>query len=139
MRPTKLTPKVQEIICNHLAIGGSQAAACALARVAQVTVIEWRRLGSEAREKLNNGEELTEEAQRRLDFLNAFEEAEAQAEQYFMGLIYQAAPTNPEHAWRWLERRRKDFAPKQEMELAGAKDRPIEIVIVYQNQGGSDG
>lgn len=126
MRPTKLTPKVQQIICDHLAIGGTQAAACALARVSEVTVCEWKNRGKAALERQGKNEELIEEDRIYLNFLNAFNEAEAQAEQYFIGQIYAAVPTDPHHAWKWLERRRKEFMPIQRAEVSGPGGGPVE-------------
>lgn len=66
-RPTKLTPELQQTICDVLRNCGTQTAAAARANVSQVTFLDW----------IHKGERST--SSKYHDFLCAVRDAEAQA------------------------------------------------------------
>lgn len=81
-RPTKLTPAVQQTICDALEKGNYRATAAAVAGIHRNTLIDWERRGE-------NGEDLY------VDFLTAMQMAEAKAEMALVAEIRHAEPGVP--------------------------------------------
>lgn len=113
-RPSKLTPRTEDIICDALRTGMTRTGAAGVARVSYVTFLSWLKQGKEANERVERdpATSLTDDERRYLSFFTAVSEAEAQIEQEYTTIIYNAAQEDPSHAWRWLQaRRRQDYGP----------------------------
>ena len=57
-RPTKLTPEVQENICNWLKLGYYQEDAAIMAGISASTYYEWIKKGEQERVALESGEDM---------------------------------------------------------------------------------
>jgi transposase len=92
-RPTKLTKKLQEQICELLRWGNYIETACNYCEVSKKTLYEWMKKGNQEDEGIHR------------DFLNAVHKAMAEAEMRDVQNIHNAAKTDwKASAWR-LERK----------------------------------
>lgn len=129
-RPTKLNPQVQEAICESLRTGMTRTGAAGLARITYRTFANWYESGEAIQALLDEDPKakLTAADRRSFEFFAAVNEAESQAEYDFTAIIYNEAQRDASHAWRWLERRRKqDYNPApQVVQHSGPDGGPIE-------------
>src|SRR5262245_35285973 len=106
-RPTKYTPERRQRLCDALAAGNTRRAACAVAGISDETLARW--LG------------------RYVDFVEAVQKAEGDAEQRYVAIIDRAAQdgTWQAAAW-WLERRHAQAYGRgvQQVELSGPAGAP---------------
>jgi len=91
-QPLKLTPAVQETICNAIRMGNYLVTATRAAGVSIDSLQRWRRLGEEGRQPF-------------ADFLAAVEQAETECEQTLVKIMYDAAPQDYRAARDMLTRR----------------------------------
>jgi transposase len=92
-RPTKLTPKLTEHICELLRWGNYIETACNYAGVSKQTLYDWMKLGNRENQGIHR------------DFLDAVHKAMAEAEMRDVQNIHNAAKTDwKASAWR-LERK----------------------------------
>ncbi len=132
-RPSKLTPEVQEKICQILRGGNFKNVACEYAGVSQRVFREWMKKGAE-------GEQPYE------DFRRAVIEAEKSAEIRAVGLIIKAAQEDPRHAqwWlshrfpeRWADRQRQELRAQHKVRLESPlKDVPNEDILQFVRTNG---
>lgn len=107
-RPTKLTAKTRTTICEALRTGMTRVGAAGLARLTYTSFANWYKEGERASVLLETGAALNADQERYFEFFTAVNEAEAQVELDFITIIYNAAmDTDPNQAWKWLERRRR--------------------------------
>jgi len=85
-RPTKLTPGIQQAICETLRKGNTRRCACALAHIHPDTFYSWFKDNS--------------------DFSDAVISAEGEAEKFMLSCITNAAPKSWQAAAWYLERRK---------------------------------
>ena len=83
-RPTKLTPEVQQVICDSIRQGLPYKAASQLAGIHDTTRIEWRKRGERAKSGLY------------YEFANALSQAEAEAQQAMVAVVREAAQRGDE-------------------------------------------
>lgn len=115
-RPSKYTPERAQRIVDVLKAGNTRRAACAFAGVTDETFANWQR--------------------RYLDFLEAVQKAEAEAEVRNVAIVQQAAKTKWQAAAWWLERRRSaDYAQHIKEEKSGE----VKVSVVYSDQGADVG
>ena len=94
---SKLTPEVQDIICNELEAGHSVPAACAEAGITERTYYNWYNRGKEAKSgKYPN-------------FYLAVENAKNNALSKVEQVIINAIPESPAEARWWLVKHRPDI------------------------------
>ena len=150
-RPTKLTPEVQENICNWLKLGYYQEDAAIMAGISASTYYEWIKKGESERVALESGEDMlalpehplpasSEKAQEIelvypfLEFSEAVKKARAEAEGAHIRNIRKAADNGVWQASAWfLERSHpKKWGKRSQLELqAGQADEPIQFEITY--------
>lgn len=97
-RPSKLTPEVQERICQLLKLGNTFRTACEVAGIGASTGLEWRQRG-EDRHASREGDAAYAE------FAGAVRKAEEEAAARNVGIIQQAAKQSWQAAAWWLERK----------------------------------
>lgn len=120
-RPTKLTPKVQERVCEAIAQGATYALAAKYAGIHYDTFNEWMKAGEEA------------ESGEFSDFSDAVKEAEGKAAVKWLKKIEVAANKGNWTAAAWkLERRYPQEYGRQihEQQHSGA----IELRVVYDDK-----
>ncbi len=113
--PLKLTPAVQETICNAIRMGNYLVTAARAAGVSMDSLQRWRRLGEEGREPFAS-------------FLAAVEQAETECETRLVKIMYDAAPQDYRAARDMLARRFSDrWAPN--FERFGGEGMTFNIAI----------
>jgi sulfur relay (sulfurtransferase) DsrC/TusE family protein len=108
-RPTRLTKKVIDAICDAIECGANYADAACAAGVSSSVVSAWRDEGEKVAELVQAAEsqiELTPAQWRVLNFWKRFTEAESQGAINCATVVYNAAMKDPQYALKWLERRR---------------------------------
>ncbi|MFI6536703.1 hypothetical protein ACIBHY_29925 [Nonomuraea sp. NPDC050547] len=135
-RRTKLTPELQERLCNHVREGLYLATACALTNVGESTIYRW--LSDAAKE---------DAPQELRDFAEAVEQARAEAEVAAVNVIFQDfkggvlikrserpdgsveeqwTPPNGKLALEYLARTRRDrYQPVKALEITGKDGGPV--------------
>lgn len=120
-RPTKLTPKIQELICTAIEYGAPLATAAKYGGVHDDTVWNWRRAGEAIQARLDAGEtiELTDDEAKYLDFFTAVEASNAKAMLFHLQNLTDLAHINPQNSMWMLERRwPDDFGrPQQKLDV----------------------
>lgn len=109
-RPTKLTPEIQEKICNAIRAGNYIETAAAYSGVAKSTVFDWMRRGAREKERVgkNTRARIRKKEVPYVEFSDAVEKALADAEVIDVDIIRRAAKENWQAAaWR-LERKFPD-------------------------------
>jgi hypothetical protein len=131
-RTSKLTKTVQEDICTALSLMHTYEAAAGYAGVANSTLSYWRSQGREAREKAAKGESLTPGEAKKLKFLEAVEQAEAEAVFNMHNIVIEGAKLDPKLALQMLQiRRPNDYAPPaQRHEVGGVNGGPLLIQTI---------
>jgi len=100
------------------------------------TLSSWRSHGRAAREKSENGEPLTAEETRKLNFLAAVEQAEAEAVFKLHQVVIEGAQHDPRLALQMLQLRRPaDYNPPQKTEVTGKDGEPIPFRMVDYRAG----
>jgi hypothetical protein len=79
-RPSKLTPDVRDLVASFVRNGGALEVAAVVAGVHRSTVYEWQRRGRLARDRLQAGERIKASERRFVGFLDAIDQARADAE-----------------------------------------------------------
>jgi hypothetical protein len=132
-RKSKFTPKTVEAILESISIGAYYIDAAKAARISDQTLLNWLAEGRAARAAAEVGDVLDKNAEDKLDFLEKFEQAEAQCAIDMQMLVYNEAQRNVEKAQWWLERRRPDQfrPPNVRSEITGKDGNAMEIVIRY--------
>ena len=150
-RPTKLTPEVQENICNWLKLGYYQEDAAIMAGISASTYYEWIKKGEQERVALEEGEKAQalpdtslpapedgtteiELVYPFLEFSEAVKKARAEAEGAHIRNIRKAADNGVWQASAWfLERSHpKKWGKRNTLELnSGSPDEPIQFDISY--------
>jgi transposase len=125
-RPTKLTPDLQRQVCDALRRGAYVETAAAMAGVSKVTLYGWLKLGAR------------EEEGPHVEFLNAVEKAQAEAEMRDLDRVDAAAEGGTWQAAAWrLERRSAERwgrpgmrVAKPVLETASEDDCPTGLIRV---------
>ena len=138
-RPTKLTPKVREAICEALAIGATREMAARYARVAISTFGVWMRTATEERERIHQGGEPDPTKARYLSFIAAIEDAEVSAGIGWLQVVDKAASREPDWAWRMLKQRFPEgFQDIERREMTGPGGGPIRQEATVKHEFSDD-
>jgi hypothetical protein len=114
-RPTKYTPATVEKLTDALRGGNTRRASCAAASISQETLARW----------------LAEN----VDFRDAIEKAEGEAELRNLAVIQDATRTTWQAAAWWLERKHKaDWSSR--VEQTGADGSPVKVIVEYADSTG---
>jgi hypothetical protein len=119
-RPLKLTPKVQEQICNAIKAGSYSEIAARYAGVGSATFYKWMALG--------DGDSAESPYK---EFREAVENARAAAEVRNIGLIQQAANNGTWQAAAWYLERTSParWGRRSALEVTGAEGGPVKIDV----------
>ena len=147
-RKTKLTPEIQETICNWLKLGYYQEDAAVMAGIAPSTFYDWLKKGAEEDSKQEEIKALTdggtslpaipegsdlEVAYIYSEFSEAVKKARAEAEGAHIRNIRRASDNGvwQASAW-WLERSfPKKWGKRSSLEIGGEGGEPIKFQISY--------
>lgn len=117
MAKTKLTPEVQEKICEILREGNPRRTAAILAGIDERTFQRWMAAGEKGKKPFDA-------------FVVAVKKAEEEAVRKHVAVITKAAEKNWQAAAWWLERRYPaDFGKKDNIDLSLAGDVKIELAF----------
>ena len=149
-RPSKLTPEVQENICNWLKLGYYQEDAAIMAGISPSTYYEWMKKGEQERVALEEGEKAltlpdtslpasedgTPEIELIypfLEFSEAVKKARAEAEGAHIKNIRKAADNGVWQASAWfLERSHpKKWGKRSQLDVIAENDEPVQFEISY--------
>tara|TARA_Y100000114_G_scaffold82898_1_gene76590 strand:+ start:499 stop:960 length:462 start_codon:yes stop_codon:yes gene_type:complete len=149
-RPSKLTPEVQENICNWLKLGYYQEDAAIMAGISPSTYYEWMKKGESERVALESGEDMlslpdtslpapedgtpeVELAFPFMEFSEAVKKARAEAEGAHIKNIRKAADNGVWQASAWfLERSHpKKWGKRSQLDLVAENDEPVQFEITY--------
>jgi len=149
-RPSKLTPEVQENICNWLKLGYYQEDAAIMAGISPSTYYEWMKKGESERVALESGEDMlalpdtslpasedgTPEVELVfpfMEFSEAVKKARAEAEGAHIKNIRKAADNGVWQASAWfLERSHpKKWGKRSQLDLVAENDEPVQFEITY--------
>jgi hypothetical protein len=115
-RPTKYTPATVAKLTDALRGGNTRRASCAAAGISQETLARW----------------LAEN----VDFRDAIEKAEGEAELRNLQVIQDATRTTWQAAAWWLERKHKaDWSSR--VEQTGADGSPVKVIVEYADKPGA--
>lgn len=137
--PSGITPDKQAHFCSALCVGSFISTAALFAGIALSTLSDWRRTGVKARGKRGR---LSPKERAALEFLAAYEKAEAESEVRALAIIAAAASWHWQAAaWRlerrlpdrWARRRRVD----PEDEPTGTAGGPV--IVIEHGGPRSDG
>lgn len=132
-RPTKLTPDLQEKICQAIRAGNYLETAAAYAGISKVTLHEWMRRGRREMERVEEAEgraRIRKKEAPFVEFLNSVEKALAEAEVRDVILIGKAAEVNWQAAaWR-LERKFPDRWGRRERQRPEERETGAKVVII---------
>jgi len=131
-RPSKLTPQLQEKICEYIANGNYLNTACQATGITDSTLFNWMK---RAEEEGKNG------GGRYFDFMVAIKKAEAQAEAALASMIKETALQKKEWlpAMTFLERRHPDRWGRRDrtrVDINETKTIQITHVEVVLNEAG---
>ena len=139
-RTSKLTKTVQEDICAALALMHTYESAAGYARVGNSTLSLWRSQGRAARQKVEKGEELGADEVKKLKFLEAVEQAEAEGVFNLHQVVIEEAKRDGRLALQMLALRRPDdYAPRNKVELSGKDGGPVVINMTWGDNDHGDG
>ena len=149
-RPSKLTPEVQENICNWLKLGYYQEDAAIMAGISPSTYYEWMKKGESERVALESGEDMlslpdtslpasedgtpeVELAFPFMEFSEAVKKARAEAEGAHIKNIRKAADNGVWQASAWfLERSHpKKWGKRSQLDVIAENDEPVQFEISY--------
>ena len=131
MARTKLTSDVQEKIVQALGAGNYQEAAASFAGISKATFFAWLDRGRIERTRLEEGEKPRKAESIYLDFVDAVENARAQAQVRHVANITKAGAdgTWQASAW-WLERSYpQQWGRFNRTEISGPDGGPIETTV----------
>ena len=114
-RKTKLTPEVQDLICQAIRAGNYARVAAAYAGITEATYYNWLKRGETAKSGLY------------FDFFEAVKKAEADAQTRNVAIIQQAAKKTWQAAAWWLERKFPNDWGKQVQEQAHTGEIVVRI------------
>lgn len=119
-RPLKLTPKVQETICNAIRAGSYSEIAARYAGISAPTFYKWMALGDGEHAKAPYKE-----------FREEVESARAAAEVRNIGLIQQAANSGTWQAAAWFLERTAParWGRRSALEVTGAEGGPVKVDV----------
>lgn len=119
-RPLKLTPKVQEQICNAIRAGSYSEIAARYAGISAPTFYKWMALGDGEHAKSPYKE-----------FREEVESARAAAEVRNIGLIQQAANSGTWQAAAWFLERTAParWGRRSALEVTGAEGGPVKVDV----------
>lgn len=121
-RPPKLTPEVQERICQALRAGNYRNVAARFAGVSVSALKEWYRDGKSLSAKGRKGPHL--------DFYRAVNKAEADAEILVVGQLMKAAQHDSRAMAFWLERKHPGrWGRTDRLKVTGKGDGPVELEV----------
>lgn len=141
-RPSKLTKKVQEAICEAISIGATKEMAAQYARVSVSAVMHWLEYGREERERIEKGAPPDPAKRKFVYFLHAVDDAQSTAGIGWLQVVDKAATTDPDWAWRMLRQRFPEgFREVTETQVSGVDGRPIEhlVKVEYVNNWRGEG
>lgn len=130
-RPTKLTPQVQDEICESIRAGNYIEPSALRAGVTKESLYNWlRRAGCEI-EKSNTNKKYRIPAKEKkyIEFFHAVKQAEAEAEAHDLAVIRHAAAVGHWQAAAWrLERKHYDrWGRRQAIEHSGPDGKPVRV------------
>lgn len=132
-RPTKLTPDLQEKICQAIRAGNYLETAAAYAGISKKTLHEWMRRGRRETERVEKAEGRARVRKKEapfVEFLHSVEKALAEAEVRDVILIGKAAEVNWQAAaWR-LERKFPDRWGRRERQRPEERETGAKVVII---------
>ena len=124
-RQTDLNTQIQSRICEALRKGHYVKEACALAGISVASFYTWKKRGDAGEEPF-------------AAFTEAVEEAEAEAIEYLLTTIHDAAGDDWKAALAILERRNKAWARQEKVELSGDENQPVKIKLVWLDDLGRE-
>jgi transposase len=141
-RPTKLTPQVQARIVQAIVGGNDITVAAAYAGIGKATFYLWLERGRKEMTRLEASPFARPRASETpfVDFIDAIEKAQADAETRNVALIAKAAQegTWTAAAW-WLERKYPErWGRKDRHEVTGKDGEPFSITVRRVNSAKSD-
>ena len=108
-RPSKLTPEVRELVASFVRDGAALDVAAVVAGVHRSTLFDWMRRGRAARDRVEAGERINASERRFVDFLDAIDQARADAEASAVQVVRNAIRREDLRAAQWyLERAHPD-------------------------------
>ena len=121
-RPSKLTPEVQERICNAIRAGNYYEASCAYAGVDYTTFRLWMQKG----EKAKSG--------KFFDFFDAVTKAQADAEVFLVANWKKHVPEDWRAAKEMLARRFPErWGPKDKIDITSGDEKIDGFTVVVRN------
>jgi transposase len=122
-RPSKLTPEVQEKICNAIRAGNYYEAACAYAGIGYSTFRAWIVKGENAK------------SGKYREFLEAIKKAECEAEVRLVAMWQKHMPENWQAIATFLERRYPDRWGRNRLDvnMKHSGDIEVEITVVDED------
>lgn len=120
-RPTKLTPKLQERICEFIRGGNYITTSCEACGISTVIYNDWKKRGERGEEPF-------------LSFLNAIKKAEVDCETRLLAIVDKAAEKNWPAAMTIMERRNPEkWGRRTRQEIVGRGGGPVEFKVVYDD------
>ena len=123
-------------MCTALALMHTYESAAGYANIALSTLSYWRNQGRAAREKQERGEPLDKKEARHLQFLEAVEQAEAEAVFSLHQVVIEGAKHDPRLALQMLQiRRPNDYAPPAvRQEITGPQGGSVKAEVEHRGQ-----
>jgi coproporphyrinogen III oxidase len=120
-RPTKLTAKLTDRICEFIRGGNYISTACAACGISTVTFNDWKARGEKEEEPYST-------------FLAALKKAEVDCETRLLAIVDKAAEKNWPAAMTLLERRDPDkWGRRTRQEITGKGGGPVEFRVIYDD------
>ena len=134
---TKITPALIDRICTLIRRGSFAAPAARAVGIGESTYWHWRRMGDDARAKLDLGQTLSDQDECYLAFRDALDIADAEAETAMASMLSGHAALSPTAAVEVLARRWPErWSPKQriehEVKTTGAPSIPVKNLSMEQ-------
>jgi len=111
-RPFLLNEEIQTAVCKALRAGNNRRASCAFGGICYSTMLNWIKLGDEAKRNRDEGVTLDDSKIPFIEFSGAVQKAEGLAEVEAVAVIQKAAREATSGQWTaaawWLERKYPD-------------------------------
>ena len=141
-RPSKLTPELQEEICESIRAGNYIETSAARAGVHKASLYDWLKKAGVELDRVRRGKaeglsfKVSERAQPYVRFLDAVKKAEAEAEARDVATIAKAAEKQWQAAaWRLERKHYKRWGRRALMEHTSPDDKPVKVQrIVIGNE-----
>jgi hypothetical protein len=136
-RPTDLTPELGDQIARFVRAGNWPVTAAGAAGVPERTFFRWMARGRAAEEIDEEGGVVPETEVPFWQFRQQVKRAESESEVIAVGQLMKDMPRAPTAVVAWLERRfgkRWSRMERQEVEIAGAGGRPLEVMLNAQER-----